>query len=84
MMQKKNIIHYDINQASFTMNHTMTTLMDMNKLSHSVFALDSHALNDILNLLTGIRYEYSLYNTNKKYTSNMILLKNNKNNNEFF
>ncbi|MPV83715.1 TonB-dependent receptor [Campylobacter hepaticus] len=82
--KRKNIIHYDINQVSFTMNHTMTTLMDMNKLSHSVFALDSHALNDILNLLTGIRYEYSLYNTNKNYTSNMTLSKKYKNNNEFF
>lgn len=71
--KRTSIIHYDINSPKFQMSHTMTTLMDMNKQSHSIFALDSHEFNDIFSISGGARYEYSLYDTNRNYTSNMII-----------
>ncbi|EDW6383966.1 TonB-dependent receptor, partial [Salmonella enterica subsp. enterica] len=48
--KRTSIIHYDINSPKFQMSHTMTTLMDMNKQSHSIFALDSHEFNDIFSI----------------------------------
>lgn len=69
--KRTSIIHYDV---STNMSHTMTTLMDMDKQSHSIFALDSHEFNDIFSISGGARYEYSLYDTNRNYTSNMIIL----------
>lgn len=71
--KRTSIIHYDINSPKFQMSHTMTTLIDMNKQSHSIFALDSHEFNDIFSISGGARYEYSLYDTNRNYTSNMII-----------
>ncbi|EIT3184985.1 TonB-dependent receptor [Campylobacter jejuni] len=71
--KRTSVIHYDINSPKFQMSHTMTTLMDMNKQSHSIFALDSHEFNDIFSISGGARYEYSLYDTNRNYTSNMIM-----------
>ncbi|EAK0372819.1 TonB-dependent receptor [Campylobacter jejuni] len=71
--KRTSIIHYDVNSPKFQMSHTMTTLMDMTKQSHSIFALDSHEFNDIFSISGGARYEYSLYNTNRNYTSNMIM-----------
>ncbi|ADT66836.1 TonB-dependent heme receptor [Campylobacter jejuni subsp. jejuni ICDCCJ07001] len=68
--KRTSIIHYDVNT---NMSHTMTTLMNMTKQSHSIFALDSHEFNDIFSMSGGARYEYSLYNTNRNYTSNMIM-----------
>lgn len=71
--KRTSIIHYDVNTNRFQMSHTMTTLMDMTKQSHSIFALDSHEFNDIFSISGGARYEYSLYDTNRNYTSNMII-----------
>ncbi|RTI62981.1 TonB-dependent receptor [Campylobacter jejuni] len=71
--KRTSIIHYDVNAGKFQMSHTMTTLMDMTKKSHSIFALDSHEFNDIFSISGGARYEYSLYDTNRNYTSNMII-----------
>lgn len=72
--KRTSIVHYDVNIPSiFQMSHTMTTLMDMNKQSHSVFALDSHQFNDIFSISGGVRYEYSLYDTHRSYTSKMIM-----------
>lgn len=71
--KRTSIIHYDVNTNGFQMSHTMTTLMDMKKQSHSIFALDSHEFNDIFSISGGARYEYSLYDTNRNYTSNMII-----------
>ncbi|OEV58247.1 ligand-gated channel [Campylobacter jejuni] len=68
-----SIIHYDVNAGKFQMSHTMTTLMDMTKQSHSILALNSHEFNDIFSISGGARYEYSLYGTNRNYTSNMII-----------
>ncbi|BEK32789.1 TonB-dependent receptor [Campylobacter jejuni] len=70
--KRTSIIHYDVNSPKFQMSHTMTTLMDMDKQSHSIFALDSHEFNDIFSISGGARYEYSLYDTNRNY-SNMII-----------
>ncbi|EOI0611366.1 TonB-dependent receptor [Campylobacter jejuni] len=69
--KRTSIIHYDV---STNMSHTMTTHMDMDKQSHSIFALDSHEFNDIFSISGGARYEYNLYDTNRNYTSNMIIL----------
>ncbi|EAL5962828.1 TonB-dependent receptor [Campylobacter jejuni] len=71
--KRTSIIHYDVNTNKFQMSHTMTTLMNMNKQSHSIFTLDSHEFNDIFSISGGARYEYSLYDTNRNYTSNMII-----------
>lgn len=72
--KRTSIVHYDVNfPPMFQMSHTMTTLMDMNKQSHSVFALDSHQFNDIFSISGGARYEYSLYDTHRSYTSKMIM-----------
>ncbi|EOH9832403.1 TonB-dependent receptor, partial [Campylobacter jejuni] len=71
--KRTSIIHYDVNTNGFQMSHTMTTLMDMDKQSHSIFALDSHNFNEFFTLSGGARYEYSLYDTNRNYTSNMIM-----------
>ncbi|EHN6915525.1 TonB-dependent receptor [Campylobacter jejuni] len=71
--KRTSIIHYDVNSPKFQMSHTMTTLMDMDKQSHSIFTLDSHEFNDIFSISGGARYEYSLYDTNRNYTSNMII-----------
>ncbi|HFP7660267.1 TPA: TonB-dependent receptor [Campylobacter jejuni] len=71
--KRTSIIHYDVNAGKFQMSHTMTTLIDMDKQSHSIFALDSHEFNDIFSISGGARYEYSLYDTNRNYTSNMII-----------
>ncbi|EKS3201656.1 TonB-dependent receptor [Campylobacter jejuni] len=71
--KRTSIIHYDVNAGKFQMSHTMTTLMDMTKQSHSIFALNSHEFNDIFSISGGARYEYSLYDTNRNYTSNMII-----------
>ncbi|EAK6248616.1 TPA: TonB-dependent receptor [Campylobacter jejuni] len=71
--KRTSIIHYDVNAGRFQMSHTMTTLMDMTKQSHSILALNSHEFNDIFSISGGARYEYSLYGTNRNYTSNMII-----------
>ncbi|EOG4054191.1 TonB-dependent receptor [Campylobacter jejuni] len=71
--KRTSIIHYDVNAGKFQMSHTMTTLMDMDKQSHSIFALDSHEFNDIFSISGGARYEYSLYDTNRNYTSNIVI-----------
>ncbi|HED6757608.1 TPA: TonB-dependent receptor [Campylobacter coli] len=53
--------------------HKMTTLMDMDKQSHSIFALDSHQFNDIFSISGGTRYEFSTYNTNRSYRNEMSM-----------
>lgn len=53
--KRTSIVHYNVNTPAFQMSHTMTTLMDMNKQSHSVFALDSHQFNDIFSISGGAR-----------------------------
>lgn len=69
--KRKSLVYYSA--APIINYHRMTTLMDMTKQSHSIFALDSHEFNDIFSISGGARYEYSLYDTNRNYTSNMIM-----------
>lgn len=69
--KRKSLAYYSA--APIINYHRMTTLMDMTKQSHSIFALDSHEFNDIFSISGGARYEYSLYDTNRNYTSNMIM-----------
>ncbi|EAI4718950.1 TonB-dependent receptor [Campylobacter jejuni] len=69
--KRKSLVYYSA--APIINYHRMTTLMDMTKQSHSIFALDSHEFNDIFSISGGARYEYSLYDTNINYTSNMIM-----------
>ncbi|EAI7494713.1 TonB-dependent receptor [Campylobacter coli] len=71
--KRTSIVHYNVNTPAFQMSHTMTTLMDMDKQSHSVFALDSHQFNDIFSISGGARYEYSLYDTHRNCTNKMII-----------
>lgn len=51
----------------------MTTLMDMTKQSHSIFALNSHNFNEFFTLSGGARYEFSTYNTNRSYRNEMSM-----------
>ncbi len=53
--------------------HRMTTLMDMTKQSHSIFALDSHNFNEFFTLSGGARYEFSTYNTHRSYRNEMSM-----------
>lgn len=92
--KRKSVVHYNVKTSmspppsGFSMSHTMTTLMDMDKQSHSFYMLDSHEFNDFFSLSGGTRYEFSLYDTNRNYNSNMITNgghpPTNKNTSEFF
>lgn len=87
--KRKSVVHYNVNASmpppsGFSMSHTMTTLMDMDKQSHSFFMLDSHEFNDFFSLSGGTRYEFSLYDTNRNYNSNMIMMGKPNNIKEFF
>lgn len=91
--KRKSVVHYNVKSSmpppgGFSMSHTMTTLMDMDKQSHSFYMLDSHEFNDFFSLSGGTRYEFSLYDTNRNYNSNMITNggrpPTNKNTSEFF
>ncbi len=69
--KRTSIVHYNV--PAIQMSHTMTTLMDMDKQSHSIFALDSHQFNDIFSISGGARYEFSSYNTNRSYRNEMSM-----------
>ncbi|ECO8108808.1 TonB-dependent receptor [Campylobacter coli] len=69
--KRKSLVYYSA--APIINYHRMTTLMDMTKQSHSIFALDSHQFNDIFSISGGARYEYSLYDTHRSYTNKMII-----------
>lgn len=87
--KRKSVVHYNVNSTmppngGFSMSHTMTTLMDMDKQSHSFYMLDSHEFNDFFSLSGGTRYEFSLYDTNRNYNSNMMNMGRPTNTKEFF
>lgn len=69
--KRTSLIYYSL--PSVINYHKMTTLMDMNKQSHSVFALDSHQINDTFSISGGARYEFSIYNTNRSYRNEMSM-----------
>lgn len=69
--KRKSLVYYSA--APIINYHRMTTLMDMTKQSHSIFALDSHEFNDIFSISGGARYEFSTYNTNRSYRNEMSM-----------
>lgn len=69
--KRTSLIYYSL--PSIINYHKMTTLMDMDKQSHSIFALDSHQFNDIFSISGGTRYEFSTYNTNRSYRNEMSM-----------
>ncbi|ECL2273890.1 TonB-dependent receptor [Campylobacter jejuni] len=67
--KRKSLRYYSVpNVINY---HRMTTLMDMTKQSHSIFALDSHNFNEFFTLSGGVRYEFSTYNTDRSYRNEM-------------
>ncbi len=69
--KRKSLVYYSV--PGVINYHRMTTLMDMDKQSHSIFALDSHEFNDIFSISGGARYEFSTYNTNRSYRNEMSM-----------
>lgn len=69
--KRTSLIYYSL--PSVINYHKMTTLMDMDKQSHSIFALDSHQFNDTFSISGGTRYEFSTYNTNRSYRNEMSM-----------
>ncbi|EGK8165076.1 TonB-dependent receptor [Campylobacter coli] len=69
--KRTSLIYYSL--PSIINYHKMTTLMDMDKQSHSIFALDSHQFNDTFSISGGTRYEFSTYNTNRSYRNEMSM-----------
>lgn len=69
--KRKSLVYYSV--PGVINYHRMTTLMDMDKQSHSIFALDSHNFNEFFTLSGGARYEFSTYNTNRSYRNEMSM-----------
>ncbi|XMD71232.1 TonB-dependent receptor [Campylobacter lari] len=67
--KRKSLLQYNV--PNIILYHNMTTLMDMNKQSHSFFTLNSHSFNDVFALLSGFRYEWSGYKTNRSFRNQM-------------
>lgn len=53
--------------------HSMQSLTDANKQSHSFFILGSHEFNEKFSLTLGTRYERSFYDIRRNYTSKMSM-----------
>ncbi|GAA8605044.1 hypothetical protein oki169_17400 [Helicobacter pylori] len=75
--KRKSLRYYSV--PNIINYHRMTTLMDMTKQSHSIFALDSHNFNEFFTLSGGVRYEFSTYNTDRSYRNEMSRNEMNKN-----
>ncbi|HDZ5065938.1 TPA: TonB-dependent receptor [Campylobacter jejuni] len=69
--KRKSLVYYNV--PPIINYHRMTTLMDMTKQSHSIFALDSHNFNDFFTLSGGARYEFSTYSTDRSYRNEMSM-----------
>lgn len=50
---------------NFNATFKTDTFVDMNKDTHALYTLNDYKLTDRLNLITGLRYEYSKYNGNR-------------------
>lgn len=72
-MDRTAITYYGFNMGPIAQRHTMTTLLDMKKQSHSVYALDSHSFNDKFSISGGARYEYANYKGDRSYNSDWLL-----------
>ncbi len=69
--KRKSLVYYSV--PSVINYHRMTTLIDMTKQSHSIFALDSHNFNEFFTLSGGARYEFSSYNTDRSYRNEISM-----------
>lgn len=49
----------------FSATFKTDTFVDMNKDTHALYTLNDYKLSDRLNLITGLRYEYSKYDGNR-------------------
>lgn len=57
-------------KVPFTATFKTDTFVDMNKDTHALYTLNDYKLTDRLNLITGLRYEYSKYNGNRLTNTN--------------
>ncbi|MBF7042077.1 TonB-dependent receptor [Campylobacter volucris] len=69
--KRKNIVFYKV--PPVINYHKMTTLVDMQKQNHSLFAFNSHSFNDYFFLNSGLRYEYSKYSGDRTYLNQMSM-----------
>lgn len=69
--KRKSLVYYSV--PGVINYHRMTTLMDMTKQSHSIFALNSHNFNEFFTLSGGARYEFSTYDTDRSYRNEMSM-----------
>lgn len=69
--KRKNIVFYKV--PPIINYHKMTTLVDMQKQNHSLFAFNSHSFNEYFFLNSGLRYEYNTYNGDRTYLNQMSM-----------
>ena len=67
--KRLSIVHYSV--PNFIPYHTMTTDLDMNKQSHSIFFLENHSFNDYFSISGGARMEYARYTGDRIYRNQM-------------
>jgi len=67
--KRNNHTYYTIPIPHKATTHKMNTLMDMQKQSHALFALDSHQFNSYFSLSSGLRYEYANYEVRRNFSS---------------
>lgn len=70
--KRQSLYAYDVNMGQMgTMSHKMKTIINVEKLTHSIYALDSHKFNDSFTLSAGARYEYAKFSGDRSYSSDM-------------
>ena len=67
--KRLSIVHYSV--PFIIPYHTMTTDLDMNKQSHSIFFLENHSFNDYFSISGGARMEYARYTGDRTYRDQM-------------
>lgn len=69
--KRLSIVHYSV--PGIIPYHTMTTDLDMNKQSHSIFFLENHSFNDYFSISGGARMEYARYTGDRVYRNQMSM-----------
>ena len=69
--KRLSIVHYSV--PVIIPYHTMTTDLDMNKQSHSIFFLENHSFNDYFSISGGARMEYARYTGDRVYRNQMSM-----------
>ncbi|WP_348518729.1 TonB-dependent receptor [Campylobacter sp. CCS1377] len=67
--KRKSLVFYSV--PGMITYHRMTTNMTMQKQSHSLFALNSHQINEKFGIFSGVRYEYASYKGDRNYRNEM-------------